>query len=181
MISGLISAVILIAVIAAWNNGEYGSVAVGIILILMVLSFGRAVRDDCNAYYNRVQYWKMNGRDRARARIRWEREAMSDERAVHSSDYRYVARPDEVAIVMPGKPTQERVAYLKAKQEQYEVKQKLEIVKRLNMSGALLVCKRCCRAVKSEDVSYWIGEHGDLKYRCPMCNAGNTIYHAMQT
>lgn len=62
MITGAISLVILIGVIAAANNGEWGSVAIGAIIILLLLAIGAGSRKCDRAFNNMVDYWDKQGR-----------------------------------------------------------------------------------------------------------------------
>lgn len=181
MITGLLSFVIGISVFASFRNGETGSAVIGLLLIYLLLSFRRALRDDSLAYAHRVQYWKMNGRDRAKARIRWEREAEEEERRERSArrtPERTGPVPEEAAEV-PEKTHEERMAELREKQEAYENRRKLEMLRMMRMEGVLMVCRNCCRYVKSEQTAFWIGKDGEMKYRCPRCGAENSITRRM--
>lgn len=57
MITGAIAVVIVIAMIAAADNGEWGSVAVGAVIVLLLIGLGCAFRDTNRAYNNFVDYW----------------------------------------------------------------------------------------------------------------------------
>ena len=61
MITGAIALVILIGTIAAAGNNEWGSVAVGAVLIVLVLWFGIESREQDRAYNNFVSYWARGG------------------------------------------------------------------------------------------------------------------------
>lgn len=66
MITGLISFVILIAVLPpAINNGEWGVVAVVAVVVIFLLALGAASREDDRAYINRTKYWADGGPDGA--------------------------------------------------------------------------------------------------------------------
>lgn len=66
MITGALALVFLIAVIAAANNGEWGTVAVGAVIIVLLLALGSAGRTTSRAYNNFVDYWADGGPDRNR-------------------------------------------------------------------------------------------------------------------
>ena len=64
MITGTIAAVFIIAMIAAANNGEWGSVAIGAVVVVILLALGSASRETDRAYNNMVDYWAKGGPDR---------------------------------------------------------------------------------------------------------------------
>jgi hypothetical protein len=66
MITGLIALVFIIAMISCASNGEWGSVAVGTVIVILLLAIGSAGRDQCRAYNNCVRYWADGGPDRNR-------------------------------------------------------------------------------------------------------------------
>ena len=68
MITGAISVVLLIAMFAAGSNGEWGSVAVGAVLVLLLLGLGSASRKNDRAYGNAVDYWADGGPEEYRRR-----------------------------------------------------------------------------------------------------------------
>ena len=72
----LLGAVVLIG--KNWGDSA-GTFALAILILLVIVMFCKAWSDDSKAYYHRVQYWRMNGKDRAKARHRWEREAREEE------------------------------------------------------------------------------------------------------
>ncbi len=50
--------VIGVGVYAAAGNGEYGSVLIGIVLAVLIVLMGRAVKRDAIAHANIVEYWQ---------------------------------------------------------------------------------------------------------------------------
>lgn len=64
MITGAIALVFVIAMIACAGNGEWGSVAVGAVIVILLLAIGGAARDGSKAYTNMVDYWAKGGPDR---------------------------------------------------------------------------------------------------------------------
>lgn len=66
MITGTIAVVFIIAMIAAANNGEWGSVAIGAVVVVVLLALGSASRETDRAYNNVVDYWAKGGPDKKR-------------------------------------------------------------------------------------------------------------------
>lgn len=64
MITGTIAVVFIIAMIAAGNNGEWGSVAIGAVIVLLLLAFGSTSRKQDRAYNNFVDHWANNDKKR---------------------------------------------------------------------------------------------------------------------
>ena len=64
MITGLIALVLLVPVIAGAGNDEWGVVAVFAVLIVILLAFGSASREQDRAYNNFVDYWARGGPER---------------------------------------------------------------------------------------------------------------------
>ena len=58
MVTIAIVSVLAIAMLAAADNNEWGSVAVGVILIVLILMFGSALRRDLRAHENWIEYWQ---------------------------------------------------------------------------------------------------------------------------
>ena len=61
MITGIIAALFLMAMYCSAGNGEWGSVAVGAVVVVVVLALGSAVRTGARAYSNFVDYWSKGG------------------------------------------------------------------------------------------------------------------------
>ena len=64
MITGAIAIVFIIAMIAAGGNGEYGAVAVGAVIVVLLLALGSAGRKCDRAFGNFVDHWSKGGPDR---------------------------------------------------------------------------------------------------------------------
>lgn len=62
MITGGLALIILIATVIAGVNGEWGSVAVGAVIIVILLALGSAGRTNARAYNNFVNHWARGGR-----------------------------------------------------------------------------------------------------------------------
>ena len=57
MITGAVIFVIVIAMIASGSNGEWGSVAVGAVLVFVAVVMARGWHEDDRAYGNFMEYW----------------------------------------------------------------------------------------------------------------------------
>ena len=66
MVTGVIVLLFVIGMIAAAENGEWGSVAIGAVIGVLLLALGAASRDNARAYNNAVRYWSDGGPDRRR-------------------------------------------------------------------------------------------------------------------
>ena len=66
MITGALAIIFLIAVGCAWANGEWGTVAVGVVIIVLLLALGSASRTQDRAYNNFVDCWADGGPRRRR-------------------------------------------------------------------------------------------------------------------
>ena len=66
MITGILAVVFLIAMIAAGGDGEWGAVAVGAVIVVVLLMLGSAGRKCDRAYNNVVDYWAEGGPDQRR-------------------------------------------------------------------------------------------------------------------
>lgn len=62
MITGIIAAVVLIAVLPpAISNGEGGVILLAIVIAVVLLALGAAGRECDRAYNNRISYWARGG------------------------------------------------------------------------------------------------------------------------
>ena len=68
MITGILAVIFLIAMIAAGNDGHWGSVAIGAVVIVVLLMLGSASRKGDRAVNNFVDYWADGGPERDRPR-----------------------------------------------------------------------------------------------------------------
>ena len=57
MITGILTALFLMAMYCSAGNGEWGSVAVGAVVVVLLLALGSAGRSVNRAYGNFVDYW----------------------------------------------------------------------------------------------------------------------------
>ena len=64
MITGIIAVIFIIAMIAAGGEGEWGAVAVGAVIVVLLLGFGSESRKTDRAVNNFVDYWSKGGPDK---------------------------------------------------------------------------------------------------------------------
>lgn len=64
MFTGALCVIFLIAMYCAGSNGEWGSVAVGAVVVLLLLALGSAGRGNARAYNNFRDYWRDGGPER---------------------------------------------------------------------------------------------------------------------
>lgn len=61
-----------------WGD-HAGTIALAVLIVFLLILFISGWRKDSRAYGNRIDYWSKSGKDRARARRQWEREAREEE------------------------------------------------------------------------------------------------------
>ena len=66
MLTVLIGLVAFVAISAAAENGEWGSVVLGIVIVLVLIGMSAGERKDWKAYRNRRDYWADGGPNRRR-------------------------------------------------------------------------------------------------------------------
>ena len=64
MITGIIAAVFILATLCCMGDGAWGSVAVGVVIVVIILALGSAGRKSNKAYNNFVDYWADGGPDK---------------------------------------------------------------------------------------------------------------------
>ena len=64
MITGILAGLFLIAIYCSAGNGEWGSAAVGVVIVVLLLMLGSAGRKCNRAYGNFVDYWADEDRRR---------------------------------------------------------------------------------------------------------------------
>lgn len=57
MITGILAGLFLISIYCSAGNGEWGSAAVGVVIVVLLLMLGSAGRSVNRAYGNFVDYW----------------------------------------------------------------------------------------------------------------------------
>lgn len=156
MITGAIAVVFLIAMYCAGSNGEWGSVAIGAVIVLVLLAVGAESRGQDRAYNNFIHYWDTgeHPEDRRKQTVR----SNSDQ------------RPGRVTKCEREEAARRRVAYL----------EKLRNGKTSRGSssggdgyGRAVVCHYCGRMlhVNGEYVMSSAGRM--LMYYCPRCGMHN--------
>jgi hypothetical protein len=141
MLTLLITIVIGIATYAAGCNGEWGSVAIGVLIILGAWFMKMIALMDDKAWLHRTEYWAMSGKDRAKARHRWEREAREEEERKKRRE------AERAPNVMPNVAGNERTDY------------------------AFPVCQVCGNRVKQETTAGILGGNPVRRYWCERCGA----------
>lgn len=61
MITGILVGLFLIAMYCAGCNGEWGSVAVGAVIVVLLIALSSAGRGNARAYNNFRDYWRDGG------------------------------------------------------------------------------------------------------------------------
>lgn len=61
MITGILVGLFLIAMYCASGNGEWGSVAVGAVIVVLLIALSSAGRGNARAYNNFRDYWRDGG------------------------------------------------------------------------------------------------------------------------
>ena len=64
MFTVILIGIFLIAMYSAGSNGEWGSVAVGTVIIILLLALANAGRGNAKAFNNFRDYWKDGGPER---------------------------------------------------------------------------------------------------------------------
>lgn len=182
MLTLLITIVIGIATYAAANNGEWGSVAIGVLIILGAWFMKMVALMDDKAWLHRTEYWAMSGKDRAKARSRWEREAREEEerdRAKRAESARRLRERREAnaeriadkaaAKARHGQSHEERMKELLEKQRAYKRRAYGEREYRI----LTFVCHYCGREVNVSEGATGYGSDGLLWYVCPNCGREN--------
>ena len=167
--------------IVVWLGTTFGEtvgvIAVAAAVLLLVIAFCSGWSKDTKAYYNRTSYWAMNGKDRARARRRWNAEAKAEEErerreAIEARRKReaYIARKraERFGTASQGQPLaqsavqQRSAARPSAPERTYIQKEKL------------FVCPKCCRYVRVIGIRTLEGGRVVTEYYCPQCRERRT-------
>ena len=61
MLTGILICLFLIAIYCSAGNGEWGSVAIGAVIVVLLLALSSAGRGNARAYNNFIDYWKDGG------------------------------------------------------------------------------------------------------------------------
>lgn len=69
--------------IVIWIGKKFGDsagvIALSLLILLVIVMLVIAGKENTNAWHNRTRYWAMSGKDRAKARHKWEAEARAEE------------------------------------------------------------------------------------------------------
>lgn len=75
----IIGGILIIAGIALAAEGKWGGAAVAWVIAVFIIICWNAEKMDAKAWVNRTSYWAKSGKDRAKMRHQWEREARAEE------------------------------------------------------------------------------------------------------
>lgn len=69
--------------IVIWIGKKFGDsagvIALSLLILLVIVMLVMAGKENTNAWHNSTKYWAMSGKDRAKARHKWEAEARAEE------------------------------------------------------------------------------------------------------
>ncbi len=149
---GLIALVAIVVWLGTTFGETVGVIAVAVAVLLLIIAFCSGWSKDTKAYYNRTSYWVMSGKDRARARRRWNAEAKAEEERERREAY-------------------ER-AEAKRKREAYIARKRTE--RTCAQKEKLFVCPKCCRYVRVIGSRMLEGGRAVTEYYCPHCRERRT-------
>ena len=64
MLTIIIGVIAFVAIFPAFSNGEFGSVAIGAVILILLMMTSREERKDTKAYMNCRDYWADEDRSR---------------------------------------------------------------------------------------------------------------------
>lgn len=176
MITGLIAVfLIFVCVIPAADNGECGTMWLCIGIAALVLFFGYVSRMDDRARVNRMQYWSMSGKDRAKERHRWEAEAREDERRAAERRAAHTRTRIVAEDMTPREPTKAELAEAARRRAAYVAERRAMRtgIPRSSAGLPLRVCPRCRWAVRAAGTRIVTDEGIMIEYTCPVCRVVN--------
>lgn len=147
MITGAIAIVFIIAMIAAAGNGEWGSVAVGAVIVVFLLALGSASREQDRAYNNFVDYWANGGPRKTKAKT----------------------KRDTTAFEVR-EPTEREKREAKEKRERHAEEIRADLKREY---GKAVVCHYCGRFVRVRPERVVTSEGMMLMYDCTRCGRKN--------
>ena len=156
MLTLLICGVIGIAVHVSAANGQWGAAAIGAVIIAFLLIMRSAAKEDTNAHYNAVQYWAMDGKDRAKARHKWEAQARDEER--REAEAREAKRKQEL----------ERKADATIRRMQEENAKNV-------VPDKMVTCAGCGKQAREETRVTYPSGATYVTYTCPWCGEKRTV------
>ena len=78
MLTILIGGIFFIVLYCTIANGEWGSAGIAAVILLFLIFMSACEREDTKVWANRQEYWRMNGKDRAKAQIQWHEQARAE-------------------------------------------------------------------------------------------------------
>lgn len=177
---GLIALVAIVVWLGTTFGETVGVIAVAVAVLLLIIAFCSGWSKDTKAYYNRTSYWAMSGKDRAKARRRWNAEAKAEEERERREAYEraeakrkreaYIAqkRAERFGTASQGQPLaqstarQRSAAHPSAPERTCAQKEKL------------FVCPKCCRYVRVIGSRTLEGGRVVTEYYCPHCRERRT-------
>ena len=164
MITGLIALIIVIAVLPpAISNGSTGVIILVAVTVVFLLFFGYVSRKDARANVNRMNYWAMDGKDRARARHRLEAEARAEE----AGEKLYGQRARRVS------KREVREAALKRQAWRESMRNGNTGSSSYGRQAPLRTCHYCGRAVRAYGKKVGTSDGIMVMYTCPRCRSVN--------
>ena len=177
---GLIALVAIVVWLGTTFGETVGVIAVAVAVLLLIIAFCSGWSKDTKAYYNRTSYWAMSGKDRAKAKRRWNTEAKAYEERERREAYdraeakrkreAYISqeRAERLGRASQGQPLaqsavqQRSAARPSAPERTYAQKEKL------------FVCPKCCRYVRVTGSRTLEGGRVVTEYYCPQCRERRT-------
>ena len=156
----------------AIEEQQWGVLAVVLILAVVLLGLGAAGRSVDRAYNNRVNWWAMDGKERARAERRWDAEARAEEALERREREEREAlrearrRPRRGEMEEAARKRAAYIAEVQAKKTRRGAGTGIQ-------SGPLRVCHACGRMVRAEGGKVHTQDGYMTMYACPECGAVN--------
>ena len=185
MIATIITIFMVIAIVGFSGKGDTWAIVGCAAVIVVVWIAHMCSVDDARAWVNRSNYWSMSGKDRARARHRWEAEARAEEareraklaekaeRKAMRKRRKLLKKQRRMPPEVPNDgPTAAELQEAKRKREAY-VEYRRRINKPTAESGPVRVCHYCGRSVHAYGRRVWNGHESLTEYRCPKCGRMN--------
>ncbi len=159
---GLIALVAIVVWIGTTFGETAGVIAVAVAVLILIIAFCSGWSKDTKAYYNRTSYWAMNGKDRARARRRWNAEAKAEEERERREAYERAEAKRKREAYIAKRRAERSGTHPSEQQRTYVQKEKL------------FVCPKCCRYVRVIGSRTLEGGRVVTEYYCPHCRERRT-------
>ena len=169
---GLIALIAIVVWIGTSFGETAGVIAVAVAVLLLIIGFCSGWSRDTKAYHNRTSYWAMSGKDRARARHKWEAEARAEEeRERREAHERAEAkRKREAYIAQKRAERQGTASTVQQRTSTHPPAPERTYVSR----EKLFVCPKCCRYVRVIGSKTIDGGRVVTEYYCPHCRERRT-------